>query len=212
MCYCILLLLYYFNKIGLQVSPTYKSQRRRISLISRYVPCNITLMDLFLFFNFNAETWPLWKIYSFPCDSTLNKFFCIFITGLFLCPLSKDLTQNILGYAKRDRLRKSFILLIYTNHNVKRKYHQNFGFLGLAVSHAELRKPKLYITYRSQKLIDRSAVTHILQLRFGYPCQYTGYIRPIMIRDIKIFCGESRNLFRKHCFQGLTMYIRPCRC
>jgi hypothetical protein len=37
MCYYMLLLLYYFNNIGLQVSPSYKSQHCRFSLINRYV-------------------------------------------------------------------------------------------------------------------------------------------------------------------------------
>jgi hypothetical protein len=37
----IMLLLYYFNNIGLQVSPTYKSQRRQFSLINRYMSCSM---------------------------------------------------------------------------------------------------------------------------------------------------------------------------
>jgi hypothetical protein len=47
-----LLFLYYFNNIGLQVSPTYKSQRRRFSSIKRYVSSNMILMDLIFFFKF----------------------------------------------------------------------------------------------------------------------------------------------------------------
>jgi hypothetical protein len=70
MYYILLLLLYYFNNIGLQVSPSYKSQHCRFSLIDRYVPCNMILMDSFLFCI-------MWKIYSVPCDSTLSKFYCI---------------------------------------------------------------------------------------------------------------------------------------
>jgi hypothetical protein len=77
----LLLLLYYFNNIGLQVSPTYQSQCFLFSLINRYVPFNMNLMDLLFFFFFvilyNVETWPMWKIYSVPWDSTLNKFYCI---------------------------------------------------------------------------------------------------------------------------------------
>jgi hypothetical protein len=42
----LLLLLYYFINIGLQVSPTYKSQCRRFSPINRYVPCNKILIFL----------------------------------------------------------------------------------------------------------------------------------------------------------------------
>jgi hypothetical protein len=49
MCYSILLLLvlvlYYFNNIGLQVSLSYKSHCCRFSCINRYVPCNMILMD-----------------------------------------------------------------------------------------------------------------------------------------------------------------------
>jgi hypothetical protein len=37
------------------------------------------LMDLIFFvvvaILYNAETWPMWKIYSAPCDSALNKFY-----------------------------------------------------------------------------------------------------------------------------------------
>jgi hypothetical protein len=71
--YCIILI------TVLQVSPTYKSQHRRFSLINRYVPCNMIVIDFKFFFVilYNAETWPMWKIYSVPCDSTLNKFYCI---------------------------------------------------------------------------------------------------------------------------------------
>jgi hypothetical protein len=53
----VLLLLYYFNNIALQVSPTYKS-KRRFSLIKRYVPCNMILMD----FNFFSQFFIMWKL------------------------------------------------------------------------------------------------------------------------------------------------------
>jgi hypothetical protein len=33
---------------------------------------------------YNAETWPVWKIYSVSYDSTLNKFYCILTFGLHL--------------------------------------------------------------------------------------------------------------------------------
>jgi hypothetical protein len=36
-----------------------------------------------LFILYNAETWPMWKIYSVPCDSTLNKFYCIYLFSKF---------------------------------------------------------------------------------------------------------------------------------
>jgi hypothetical protein len=79
--YSILIMCYYYYYCfilitGLQVSPTYKSQVRRFSLINRYRPCNMILIDL-IFFLYNAETWPMWEIYSVPCDSTLNKFYCM---------------------------------------------------------------------------------------------------------------------------------------
>jgi hypothetical protein len=41
--YCIILI------TGLQVLPTFKSQRRQFTLINRYVPCNMILTDLFSF-------------------------------------------------------------------------------------------------------------------------------------------------------------------
>jgi hypothetical protein len=72
---------------GLQVSPTYKSQCHRFSLMNRYVPCNMILMNSnFFFFAIlkNAEAWPMWKIHSVPCNSNSNKFYCISI-GSILC-------------------------------------------------------------------------------------------------------------------------------
>jgi hypothetical protein len=30
---------------------------------------------------YNAETCPMWKIYSVPCNSALNKFYCININN-----------------------------------------------------------------------------------------------------------------------------------
>jgi hypothetical protein len=26
--------------------------------------------------SYSDENWPMWKIYSVPCDSALNKFYC----------------------------------------------------------------------------------------------------------------------------------------
>jgi hypothetical protein len=33
----------------------------------------------YMFFSilYKVETWPRWKIYSTPCNATLNKFYCI---------------------------------------------------------------------------------------------------------------------------------------
>jgi hypothetical protein len=90
MCYYILLLLYYFNNIGLQVLPTYKNQCRRFSLINRDVPCNMTSNYLFAIL-YNAETCTMWQIYSVSCDSALNKIYCIFTSSwqkLQSCPAS----------------------------------------------------------------------------------------------------------------------------
>jgi hypothetical protein len=77
MCFYILLL-YHFNNIGLQVSPTYKSQHRRFLLINRDVPCNMILMGCspLSAILYNAETWRMWKTYSVPCNSTSNTFYC----------------------------------------------------------------------------------------------------------------------------------------
>jgi hypothetical protein len=78
----LLLILYYFNNMSLHVSPTYKSQRRRFSLINGNVQCNMILRFLnfvFLISLYNAEYCQMWKIYSVPCDSAMNKFYCICI-------------------------------------------------------------------------------------------------------------------------------------
>jgi hypothetical protein len=52
------------------------------SVVSEYKP---ELIELVFFFAilYNAETWPMWKIYLVPCDSILNKFYCNFYTYLF---------------------------------------------------------------------------------------------------------------------------------
>jgi hypothetical protein len=46
----VVVVLYYFNNIGLQVPPNYMSQCHQLSLINRYVPYNMILMDLIFFF------------------------------------------------------------------------------------------------------------------------------------------------------------------
>jgi hypothetical protein len=93
------LLLYYFNNIGLQVSPTYKSQGRRFSHIDRYIPFNMILMDLNFFYAilYNTEIWSMWKIYSVPCNSSLNKFHCIilYLFILFLSPADLEIRTDL---------------------------------------------------------------------------------------------------------------------
>jgi hypothetical protein len=134
------------------------------------------------------------------------------IPGLFLCPLPKGPTTKVFfplfENMKTGCVLKSSIFTYPHKSQCPKKNHPNFGFRGLAVSYAELRKPKLYITHRPRKVID-NILTNISNLTVW---------RPLSIYSVSWFRTSNAFLWwrqelssQKHCLQGLTMNIRPCR-
>jgi hypothetical protein len=99
---------YYFNNIGLQVSPTYKSQRRRFSLINTYyIPCSILIH-----FQFFLQFCTMRKIAQFgkyirslaiPPWTSFTVCVCVCIYIYIICGARCNIVFKALGYKPKGR-------------------------------------------------------------------------------------------------------------